>query len=112
MDIYCPRCGEPWDACGKGEDMTVLEWNDMMARRGCPCCKTKTIDQIKAEHGGQIPARAQMTSVLQSVLGDDTDGLAAELEDAEALGLLDDPPSPPAKPAQPEPGPARKRRTG
>jgi hypothetical protein len=77
MDICCPRCGEPWSVFSRGEDMTISEWNAMMARQGCPCCRNKQITKT--------PARAQVMRVLQDVLGDDIDGIAAELEDAEGV---------------------------
>ena len=44
-DIYCKKCGEPWDFAGvlmslKGEDgdMSKQEAERFMAGEGCPCC--------------------------------------------------------------------------
>jgi hypothetical protein len=43
----------------------------------CPSCHGKEIDAK--------PFRAELAGVLGDILGDDLDGLAAELEDAEYL---------------------------
>ena len=79
MDIYCPRCGEPWDVYSLTDDMTPEEAKDLKAGRGCPCCKGK---EVKDK-----PFRAIMSGELLSILGDDVDGVAASLEDAEMLGF-------------------------
>ncbi|MDD5095432.1 MAG: hypothetical protein PHV74_13795 [Dehalococcoidia bacterium] len=77
MDIYCTRCGEPWDAYGAQQalDMTRQEYNRMMEGEGCPCCFGKPIEDQ--------PFRARLAAELHAVLGDDIDGLAVEMEDAE-----------------------------
>ena len=79
MDIYCKRCGEPWDALGAqdAEDMTREQYQRMMAGEGCPCCFGKEVKER--------PFRAELASALHDMLGDDIDGLAAEMEDAEYL---------------------------
>ena len=74
MDIYCPRCGEPFDVFSLVDDMTPEEARDFKAGRGCPCCKGQEVTER--------PLRAEATGVLLDVLGDDIDGVAAELEDA------------------------------
>jgi len=43
----------------------------------CPSCKGIEVERI--------PFRAQLAAAFSGVLGDDTDGLAAEMEDAEYL---------------------------
>ncbi len=73
MDIYCPRCGEPFDVFSLTDDMTPQESKDFKAGRGCPCCKGKEVKDR--------PRRAEASSVLLDLLGDDIDGVAAELED-------------------------------
>ncbi len=79
MDIYCKRCGEPWDAYGARQymDMTKEEYDRMMCGEGCPCCFGKEVKER--------PFRAQVTSALHDILGDDLDGLASELQDAEYM---------------------------
>ena len=38
-DIYCAKCGEPWDAYGvRHGDMEPLEARKFLASKGCPCC--------------------------------------------------------------------------
>jgi hypothetical protein len=44
---------------------------------GCPSCFGKPIENR--------PFRAQLMSALHGILGDDIDGLASELEDAEHM---------------------------
>ena len=73
LDIYCPRCGEPWDVYSLNHDMSAEEAQRLKAGQGCPCCHGREI-----EHR---PDRAVVAGALMSVLGDDLDGLAATLED-------------------------------
>jgi hypothetical protein len=78
MDLYCKRCGEPWDAYGvRHGDLTDEERERFFKGEGCPACFGKPVKRR--------PFRAELASALQDVLGDDLDGLAAELEDAEYL---------------------------
>ena len=79
MDLLCIRCGEPWDI-----DHVLHEEPDGFKRKGgvirqCPCCKGKEV-----EPNEKLRERAQIVQALGDVLGDDIDGMAAELED---LGL-------------------------
>lgn len=55
MDIYCKRCGEPWD-------MDTLH------------------DEIDYRCDGRTPEG--------DAFGDDLDGVASDLMDAEAMGLF------------------------
>jgi len=77
MDIYCPRCGEPWDTYSLVDDMTPVEAEDLKAGRGCPCCVGKELKDLSPEG----IERGIYTGALMDVLGDDLDGLAATLED-------------------------------
>jgi hypothetical protein len=78
MDVYCKRCGEPWDLYGVNHgDMSPEERGRFWAGEGCPACFGKEVEKT--------PFRAQLASALHEVLGDDIDGLAVELEDAEFL---------------------------
>lgn len=78
MDVYCKRCGEPWDLYGvEHGDMTDDERRRFWAGEGCPRCYGKPV--------AKRPFRAEVTSVLHDLLGDDLDGLAAELDDAEFM---------------------------
>jgi hypothetical protein len=80
MDIYCPRCGEPWDRLSLNPsygDMTEQESRDFQDGKGCPCCINKPLSELSPEG----IERGYYTGALMDVLGDDLDGLAATLED-------------------------------
>jgi hypothetical protein len=77
MDIYCRRCGEPYDLDCVNFEMTSQEHNHFKSGEGCPSCDGKTVEKRTF--------RADVSGVLQDMLGDDLDGVAAELEDAEFL---------------------------
>ena len=77
MDLYCSRCGEPYELDYVMHDMTVLERADFNTGKGCQSCKGKEVTKR--------PFRAELASVLRDVLGDDVDGIAAEMEDAEYM---------------------------
>ncbi len=78
MDLYCQRCGESWDAYGvRHGDLTGEERVRFLKGEGCPSCFGKPVDKK--------PFRAELATVLGDMLGDDLDGIAAEMEDAEAL---------------------------
>ncbi len=78
MDVYCKRCGEPFDLYGvNNDDLTEEERKRFWAGQGCPCCYGKPVEKR--------PFRAELQEALEGILGDDYDGLAAEMEDAEAM---------------------------
>lgn len=77
-DVYCKRCGEPWEFLYVQHDMTEEERERFWSGEGCPACYGKPAPEKK-------PFRAQLASAFHDVLGDDLDGLAAEMEDAEYL---------------------------
>ena len=104
MDIRCPKCGEPWDmdtahdvvednslipeprpmTVGAMMDRTPRTYSAVLAdfrRRGCPAfggtCSEPSTDTDRT--WGLRPQDA--AAVLFDVLGDDTDGVAAMLED-------------------------------
>lgn len=99
MDLYCKRCGEPWEMDYVQHDMTILERVAFNKGDGCPCCIDKQICDLKipcseCEHQQEDryscrlnkfkrPYRAEIAEALGDLLGDDIDGLAAEMEDAE-----------------------------
>ncbi len=77
MDVYCPRCGEPYELLGITDDFTQEERSSFWDGKGCPCCKGKTVESK--------PFRAEATAVLRDILGDDIDGIASELDDMEYM---------------------------
>jgi len=78
MDVYCTRCGEPFELLGITDDFTDEEKKRFWAGQSCPCCFGKPAPEKR-------PFRAEVQKALQDILGDDHDGLAAEMEDAEAM---------------------------
>ena len=87
MDVYCQKCGEPWDLCEVNE--LTLQYDQGTAKdfrkgKGCPSCKWgKKLNNVDHK-------RAEMSSILFDILGDNIDGIASELDDAEYMGLFDD----------------------
>jgi len=82
MDIYCQVCGEPWDYYGArhGGDLDKTEYLALIDGTGCPSCNGG------ASPPEETPFRAELTSALLSILGDDHDGVLAMLEDMEYIG--------------------------
>jgi hypothetical protein len=76
MDIYCAKCGEPWEmdtlheeADESGRNMREV-WADFR-KNGCQALGARCGD-------GYAP---EALSVLSNLLGDDIDGYAAVVED-------------------------------
>lgn len=86
MDLYCTRCGEPWEL-----DDVLHDAEDGEFRRSggrileCPACEAN----IRSGFAEANRRRREVTAALADILGDDVDGLAAELEDLEFAGELD-----------------------
>jgi len=77
MDLYCQRCGEPFEHYYVHQEMTPTERMQFLKGECCPSCRGKEVKRR--------PFRAELASAMSDMLGDDTDGLAAEMEDAEYL---------------------------
>jgi len=87
MDLYCPKCAEPVDNDEFHEradeiDSTYSKVAADFRANGCSAlggkCNPDTINSPKA----------QVANVIYDLLGDDMDGAASELDDAEFLGLF------------------------
>lgn len=83
MDIYCPKCGEPWDndelhheAEDNDSDYETVAKN--FRRRGCEVFGFQHGDADYEVNG--MPA-STAASALYELLGDDMDGAAAMMED-------------------------------
>jgi len=102
MDLYCQKCGEPWDLYGVyNGDMTPEEKLLFLKGIECPSCSGKQVCQRESrcaecedyeseKHSCRLnvvkrPFRATLARTMAGILGEDTDGLAAEMEDAEHL---------------------------
>ena len=42
MDLYCRRCGEPFELLGITDDFTDEEKKRFWSGEGCPCCLWQT----------------------------------------------------------------------
>lgn len=77
MDLVCINCGEPWDM-----DYVLHEATSAFTRTHgridrCPVCPATGRPQLSPAKQAQLDAIA----ALADMLGNDIDGLAAELED-------------------------------
>jgi hypothetical protein len=86
MDIRCPICGEPWEM-DELHDLIPDECEDY--HKAVSLFRNKGCEAFGCEHNS-IPDdnAALLSSMLMDILGDDVDGLASELDDAEYLGLI------------------------
>ena len=106
MDINCPHCGEPWDMDSihdieltpeqiKGlGDLPQAEMRERMysmRRKAFRALGCNAIEGYSTPCGHSVlnPKAADASGALLDILGDDLDGVAAMLDDAEYLGLLD-----------------------
>ena len=91
MDLYCQHCGEPWEFLYITDEMTDLERRVFKCGRGCPSCYVLddgATHPVEGHHIKEVvkrPFRSELQAALREVLGGDTDGLAAEMEDAEYM---------------------------
>lgn len=106
MDLYCPKCREPWDndclhdeAKARGHDCDGLNPASPCAdgcvayrkvaaefrRQGCAALSTAYPNTSCEARGGR---RDALADAVYDLMGDDMDGAAAAFEDAEYLGLL------------------------
>ena len=87
MDLYCQKCDEPWEVyyvgCGDFDaDNNVGDAVRFKAGDGCPACKWG----LKAPKKQSF--RGEAMSMLSDLLGDDIDGIASMMDDAEYMGML------------------------
>lgn len=96
MDVRCRNCGEPWDndslhdeaAARRSEGKPRATYTEVAAdfrRLGCNALDTEYGVQVcsprNAAHGATL-------DVIYEFMGDDMDGAASMIEDAEMMGLL------------------------
>lgn len=82
MDLYCQRCGEPYDFFHVQDEMDPVTQGRFRRGEGCQSCYGKEVERR--------PARAEAMEVVRDLLGDDEDGMAAMMEDFEFLGFPGD----------------------
>lgn len=86
MDIRCPICGEPWDM-DELHDLIPDECDDY--HKAVSLFRNKGCEAFGSKHNViENKNAATLTSMLFDVLGDDVDGIASELEDAENMGCF------------------------
>lgn len=91
MDVYCAKCAEPWDVytvyhelgdCDDG-NTSNKEAHALFAKgQGCPSCRWGK-DAPK-----ERPLKAEASSVMMDLLGDDLDGVASMMDDCEYMGMV------------------------
>lgn len=97
MDLICPVCGEPWDNDSLHEEVTErrnagkfdITYSNVAVdfrQRGCAALETAFGPQ-DCKRGDSF--RAEVSSAMFDLLGDDMDGAAAMMEDFEMFGMLD-----------------------
>ena len=87
MDVYCPRCGEPWDVY-EFHDIAGVTYNqakDTFFTKGCGFLFN---DGVLCKNTGS--RQAEVSALMYELMPDDVDGIASMLEDFEYAGMLDD----------------------
>ena len=87
MDIYCPKCGEPVEIdylhdVAADHDSTFNEVREAFYMDGC-----KALDARCNPNPNK--RLASISAALMDLLGDDVDGLAADMEDLGMFGWDD-----------------------
>lgn len=85
MDIYCPKCSEPFDTgefefVAEEQGVTMREATRNFLRDGC-----STVGMACPGTGGM---RGEATAALADECGDDTDAVASMLDDMIYVGLV------------------------
>ena len=89
MDNYCQKCAEPWDIFSVNEFSVEYDGGtskDFYNGKGCPCCNWGK-DNIELNNRQKMTT--DLMSICRDLLGDDIDGMASIMDDAEYLGFLD-----------------------
>ena len=93
-DVYCRRCGEPWDIdtfrdvvaehneLHPQDDLEFTEVYRDFLRYGCKVVTGKFCEVTLDDETSAVIA------MVGDLMGDDVDGACAEFEDLEAMGLL------------------------
>jgi hypothetical protein len=94
MDIYCPKCGEPWDIDSIHEATAELVAENHrpydaifktllrdFQQRGCAAIGYRCSESDTETDDSFGLTRAEASSALYDLLGDDIDGAASMLDD-------------------------------
>jgi hypothetical protein len=87
VDIYCPKCGEPWDNdtihdVADARNTTYAVVSRDFRRRGCEAIGTSHNEATIRS------TRADYAAIAYHILGDDMDGASSMVDDADYFGLL------------------------
>jgi len=93
VDIYCttPGCGEPWDiyeiqTCLAEElEISSAAAVKLFRRKGCAAFPGSRCD---VDPDASQSLRSMATAELLDLMPDDADGVAAMLDDFDAMGML------------------------
>lgn len=86
-DIYCHLCGEPVEIdylhdVAADHDVTFSQALEAFRIHGCPA-----LDSTCNPQGDK--RRAYIAGIAADLLGDDVDGIASMMDDAEYMGMFD-----------------------
>jgi hypothetical protein len=105
MDIRCPICGEPWDMDCIHERVEELHPNkpwphgkdyrqeayDVYYKPVLHDFRKRGCEALGSSHGfieNRDESAAQLSAMLFDIFGDDVDGIATELDEAEYFGII------------------------
>lgn len=109
MDIYCPTCGEPWDIDSLHDVATERGYDHFQAKMDYPDSNERQaayernwfnpiMKEFRTEGCGKVfgttsctPVNSERTIVASAafdIMGDDVDGIASMMEDAESMGMF------------------------
>lgn len=93
MDFYCRFCNEPWDNdCFHEEasesDRTYAQVARDFSSKGCSALET-AFGPASCSPSQGVTRRGHVQDAMFDLMGEDTDGVAAMMEDFEYMGMLD-----------------------
>lgn len=86
MDLYCVKCGEPWELLYITDEAEYLGYENpraahrAFAEKGCAAIGGKCNERGSSHEVRGLDVR-DAQSALYDILGDDVDGAAAMMED-------------------------------
>ena len=85
MDLYCPKCAEPWD----NDSLHDAAKENGTTYNTLPTCSAARDAWLSVPSHGEGKAHPGI-AIVYELSGDDMDGAASDLEDFMAMGMLDD----------------------
>ncbi len=86
MDVYCPKCAEPVDMDYFHDVAAETETTYAVVAGNFRAVGCSAVGFTCSER--DTSGRAAASSALMDLMGDDMDGVAAMLEDAEYMGMF------------------------